>query len=280
MKLRYMLILTILLMTACGDRAEVWDKPLKVMGPYKVDGHALWVDATRGLVFAMGPGSPPRFKAAEMRRNATFALVSPTGKELLVLSAGKEARLKGQEAEDAGLSRIQVGADGKPKVAAFYAMTAGFSRLAVDPAGKHAVAFHSSGQTSGVFKNPNEVALIDLSAAASSKNPVERTLRSFGSAPLGVAFSPAMAAPAPSGAKRTLAVVQAVNQLTLLDMTNPARAEITVPLAKLEGSAQVTPHEVLFSKSTGTIFVRGQGSADVYALRLTAKKPSGAIAKL
>ena len=277
MKTRYTLIICILSIFAagCGDRADIWDASPKVLGPYKVDGRALWVDATRGLVFAMSPGATPRFQAALLRRNATFALVSPTGKELLVLTAGKEARLKGQEAEDAGLSIVRVGADGKPKVAAFFTMTAGFSRLAVDPAGKHAVAYHSSGQTSGVFKNPNEVALINLAAAPGSGNPVERTLRSFGSAPLGVAFSPTMAAPAPSGAKRTLAVVQAVNQLTLLDMTNPGRAEITVPLAKLEGSATVTPHEVLFSTSTGTIFVRGQGSADVYALRLTAKKATG-----
>jgi len=261
---------------SCGDRAEIWDAPLNVMGPYKVGGQVIWVDATRGLAFALSADKTPKVKAAPMRRNAVFAMPSPTGKELLVLTSGKEARLKGQQAEDAGLSVVRPGADGKPTVAAFYVMTAGFNRLAVDAGGKHAVAFHGTGQTSGVFKNPNEVALLNLSAAPGSKNPVLRTLRSFGSAPLGVAFSPDMAVPAPSGKKRTLAVIQAVNQLTLMDMSNPERAEITVPLAKLEGSASVRPKEVLFSKGTGTVFVRGQGSADVYALKLTTKKPDGA----
>ena len=266
----------VLLAASCGDRAQVWDAGLTVMGPYKVDGRAVWVDATRGLVFCISPNATPRVQTAAIRRNAVFVLPSPTGKELLVLTAGKEARLKGQEAEDAGLSVVRVAAGGEPEVASFYTMTAGFNRLAVDANGKHAVAFHGSGQTTGVFKNPNEVALLDLSAKAGAKNPVLRTLRSFGSAPLGVAFSPTMAAPAPAGKKRTLAVIQAVNQLTLVDMSNPERAEITVPLAKLEGSATVSPQEVLFSTGTGTIFVRGQGSADVYALRLTAKTPTGA----
>ena len=276
MKKSLILIVLIAAMAGCGDRAEVWDAKLKVMGPYKVSGQVMWVDATRGLVLAMSPGTTPRVRAAPIRRNAVFVLPSPTGKELLVLTGGKEARLKGQEAEDAGLSVVRPVKDGKPSVARFYPMTAGFNRLAVDASGKHAVAFHGTGQTSGVFKNPNEVALLDLSKAPGTSNPVLRTLRSFGSAPLGVAFSPHMAAPAPSGAKRTLAVIQAVNQLTLLDMSNPQRAEITVPLAKLEGNATVSPKEVLFSTGTGTIFVRGQGSADVYALRLTTKKPEGA----
>ena len=271
-----LLIAATLMFGACGDRAKLWDDQLKTMGPYKVASQVFWIDATRGLVFALAPGKTPTMQAAPMRRNALFAAASPNGKELLVLTAGKEARLKDQQAEDAGLSVIRPGSDGKATVAAFYVMTAGFNRLVVGDGGKHAVAYHGAGQTTGVFKNPNEVALIDLSAAPGTGNPVLRTLRSLGGeAPLGVAFSPNMAVPAPSGARRTLAVIQAVNQLTLLDMSNPGRAEITVPLAKLGGSAKVSPKEVLFSTGTGTIFVRGQGSPDVYALRLAAKKPSG-----
>ena len=258
----------------CGDRARLWQTPLKVLGPHKVANHVLWVDATRGLVFALDPGASPQVRVGAVRRNATFAMPSPTGNELLVLSAGKEARLKEQQAEEPGLSVVKLDR-GQPRVDRVYQLSGAFSRLAVDRAGRHAVAYHAPGVASGVFKNPNEVALLDLAAKPGSANPVLRTLRSFGSAPLGVVFSPLMAVPPPSGSKRTLALVLAENQLTVLDMANPTRKEITVPLAKLDSSAAVKPQQVLFSAATGTLFVRAQGSPDVYGLTLTARQPEG-----
>ena len=43
------------------------------------------------------------------------------------------------------------------------------------------------------------------------------------------------------------------------------RKQITVPLAKPDSSAAVTPREVVFSPASGTIFVRASGSSDVFA---------------
>ena len=258
----------------CGERADVWEKELKMLGPYKAGDNAVWVDTTRGLLFALNPGNgSPSVKTLRIKRNASFVMASPTGKELLILSDGIEALRKNETPEKPGLTQVTFTAG--PKIAHFYPMTAPLNRLAVSADGRHAVAFNISASTSsgsGVFRNPNEVAIINLSTApASGTNPRMRTLRSFGTNPVGVTLSPEMTVPASGGTKRTLAVVLADNQLNLLDMSHPERSEITVPLTTLGSSATVKPAEVIFSTTTGSIFVRASGVQDLYALQLVGK---------
>jgi hypothetical protein len=55
---------------------------------------------------------------------------------------------------------------------------------------------------------------------------VPRTIRSFGSVPAQVVFSPSLNLP--DGA-RTLAVILSQGFVTLLDLDHPTRPEITVP---------------------------------------------------
>ncbi len=262
-----------LALAGCGDRADVWTEELKILGPYKVGTNAVWVDTTRGMLFVLdGSKSEPGVKWIRVKRNASFVLPSPTGKELLILSAGAEALRKDQTEEKPGLTQVSL--DGGAKVKRFYPMTGALNRLVVSKDGRHAVGFNlSSGAAgSGVFSNPNEIAVIDLSKdAASGTNPRMRTLRSFGTSPAGVVISPQMAVPASAKDKRTLAVVLANNQLNLLDLSNPERSEITVPLTTLGTSASVKPMEVLFSTTTGSIFVRATGAQDLYALQLVGK---------
>jgi hypothetical protein len=268
--------LTLMLCVAavsCGDRAHLWESPLDISGPYKAAGKVMWVDGTRGLVFALDP-TVPAVSSVSIPRNATYAAPSPTRKELLVLTAGKEAVYTGQQAEEPTLT--VVGWAGGPQVTQ-YPLPAAFDRLAVSDDGKLAVAFYSSSKTAAdVFRNPNEVALFNLGQPPGASNPVLRTVRSFGSAPLGVAFSPEMAIPAQGGAVHTLAVVLAVNYLTFLDMKHTDRREITVPLAQPDASAMVQPKEVLFSAATATVFVRADGASDVYAIGLLPKQPAEA----
>lgn len=263
-------------MAGCGGRADLWSQELKLLGPYKVGDNAVWVDTTRGLLFALDPGNgSPKVRSVKTKRNATYVLPSPTGKELLILSDGVDAVRKEQTPEKPGLSQVNF-KDG-PKVARFYPMTAPMNRLTVSADGRHAVAFNANTTgSSGVFRNPNEIAVIDLSAdPASGTNPRMRTLRSFGTNPVGVTLSPEMTVPVTTGAKRTLAVVLADNQLNLLDLSHPERGEITVPLTTLGSSTLVQPKEVLFSTATGSIFVRASGAQDLYALQLVGKTATG-----
>lgn len=268
---RKVMLVFALLAAGCGGRAHLWDSALSVSGPYKVSNQVMWVDATQGRVFALDPATL-HVGTLAIPRNATFAAPSPGGDQLMVLTGGKEAIYKEQQAEAPTLTVVGPG----PILRRTYALPAAFDRLAVSDDDKLAVAYHGSSKSAtDVFRNPNEVALFDLTRDGGAQNPTLRTIRSFGSAPLGVAFSPAMAIPAPGGTKHTLAVVLADGYLTFLDMGHMDRREITVPLAKPDSAVVVQPQEVLFSAATGTVFVRASGSADVYALGLTAKQPAG-----
>jgi hypothetical protein len=264
-----------LLVTGCGDRAHLWESPLTISGPYKVEDQVMWVDGTRGLVFALDP-SLGQVVSSTIPRNATFAAPSPDRSRLLVLTGGKEAIYKGQEAEEPTLTIVAPQSAAAPSVVRSYTLPAAFDRLAVSEDGKRAVAFYSSKKSAAdVFRNPNEVALFDLERGPTSQNPTLRTIRSFGSAPHGVAFSPEVAIPPKGGTKHSLAVIMADNYLTFVDMKNLDRIEITVPLAKPDANVTVKPEEVLFSATTATVFVRATGSSDVYALSLNAKTPNG-----
>jgi len=234
----------------------------------------MWVDATRGLAFSLDP-TTARVSSVEIPRNATFAAPSANQQELLVLTGGQEAIYKGQQPEPPTLTIMAPALP--PRVVRRYDLPASFDRLAVSEDGKLAVAYHSSSETaSDVFRNPNEVALFDLTREEDATNPMLRTIRSFGGAPLGVAFSPEMAVPPKGGTKHVLAVVLADNYLTFLDMKNPDRREITVPLAKPDSAITVKPDEVLFSAATATVFVRASGSPDLFALSLVAKQSTSA----
>jgi len=269
------LILLPLLQLACPERPRVWERPLRISEPYQLEGAVAWVDATRGLVIALDPTvQPAQLRRVAIGRNASFSLVSPDRKQLFVLTAGQEAIYKNQQAEPPGLAVLGRGASGALDLIRFYPLSGAFDRLAVSPDGTLAVAYYSSSQGGqGVFRNPNEVALLDLAQPAGTDNPVLRTVRSFGSVPLGVVFSPPMPVPAPSGAPHSLAVVLAQGYLTFLDLTHPRRREITIPLAKPDDAASPTPRQVAFSPASGTLFVRADGAADLYAISLAPQQP-------
>lgn len=265
------------LAASCGDRAHVWESPLALSGPYKVNGQAVWVDGTRGLAVALEPnGAEPRTHRVAIGRNVTFAAPTPDRAELLVLTAGKEAIYKDQTPEVPALTRLLPDNRGL-WVKRRFPLPAAFDRLATSADGRYAVAYYapSSGGSDGL-RNPNEVALLDLGADPdSATNPRLKTVTSFGAAPSQVVFSPKMKPAGSKGGERTLALVLADNYVHLFDMNNRARRAITVPLAKPQSATKVVPKEVLFSASTSTIFVQAAGAADVYALTLTPAAAKG-----
>src|SRR6185436_20166457 len=75
----------------CADRPAVWTTDLQILGPFKVADRVMWVDGTRGRVFALDPGpTEPVVAAAVIDPHATYAVPSPSRKKLLVLTAGQD----------------------------------------------------------------------------------------------------------------------------------------------------------------------------------------------
>lgn len=260
--------------TGCSDRSERWTDPLEVTGPYEVDGWALWIDSTRGLAVGLDPStSPPEIARARLSSAVTFVRATEDDKQLLVLSAGREPKFEGEKREPPQLTVVGVGDEG-PRVERSYTLGAPFDRLSVSDNGHWAVAYFGPKDTTGkggLLRNPSQIAVIDLESDPGEGNPWSRTIRAFGSTPRAVEISPPLSLP--QGGSRELALVLADNVLTLIDVAAPKRGEISVQMTRAGSDDKtVRPLEAVFSAGPGKIFVRTDGSDDLYALTLVDKQ--------
>ncbi len=266
-------------LTACGDgRAAEWDRPRSVLGPIAMKDKVAYVDTAldRVVVVDTRPGgvvAVPEIATHDVGRRPLFAAPTPDRGRLAVVTRGQEAIHEGEIDEEPGLYVIDLDGAGPPLR---YELGSPFDRLAVAADGSVAVAYFSERgpDSEGFFRNPNELAVLDLLQPPSEDNPVLRTVRSLGSAPDGVVLSPPMTIPgAEDVTPRTLAFVLAANTVTLLDATNPRRREVTISLT-LNGTA-VSPRELAFAPATGTAYLRADGARDVLEIVLSGETPDG-----
>lgn len=270
-----------LLGSACfgdSERHESWDRTRTIIGPVALKSRLAYVDTARDRVLAIETEEGrPQFRSYSIGRNAIFATPTPDRERLAVVTRGEEALVKGQIDEDPLLWVVDL-TDSKSEPLS-YEIGSPFDRLAVSGDGSVAVAYFSSGgfdAASGVFRNPNEIAIIDLDRPAGDDNPTLRTVRSFGSAPDGVVLSPPMVIPgAEDTTPRVFAFILAQGTLTLLDATNPERREVSIRLDDGRG-ASVRPREVVFAPNTATAYLRSDNARDVLAVLLTGEVPENA----
>src|SRR5262249_13052089 len=132
-------------------------------------------------------------------------------------------------------------------LAAAYAIGSPFDRIAVSPDNSIAIVYFSGSgpDAAGFFRNPNELAVVDLTRPPGPSNPVLKTIRPFGSVPEGISLSPPMTVPGTDGIARTFAFILSANNLTVLDVSHPERREVSVRLDL--GGQPVIPREVVFA---------------------------------
>jgi len=282
-------------LTACdGDRARVWEDPLAVRGPFRVDQQALWLEGSQGAVFALDPSSdPPRVRRAPLGRHLSYVLPAGEreGESLLVLTAGQRRERADQRAEAPALHVIRAQGAVAPQVSRIELPVA-FDRVVRSGDGRWALLHFGPEQPQGgkdggsgtpaLFHNLNEVAVVDLSADLSSARPTSRTLRSFGAAPLAALISPPLVV-AGRESPLVLGIVLAPDLITLFDLAHPEpeRREISVRLAApatagdaAPSSGEALPEQVLFAPEQGQLVVRAAGVSDVFVLSLIARAPA------
>jgi hypothetical protein len=207
-------------------------------------------------------------------RRALYAVPSANRHQLFVITRGEQAVFEGQIDEAPKLWVVDTQHAGSPAVG--YPIGSPFDRIAVSPDGQRAIAYFSAGGTDpdGFFRNPNELAVIDLASPPSETNPALDTIRSFGAVPEGISLSPPMVlAGSPDPTPRTFAFVLSANTLTVLDATHPDRHEVSIRLDL--GGADVVPREVVFAPNTASAYVRSDHARDVLQVLLEAQPPSG-----
>jgi hypothetical protein len=258
------LLIPILLLSACSwedERPIVWERDRAVLGPIPLKTQVAYVDSALDKITLIDlAGDTPQLGARHIGRRALHAVPSNDRHFLFVITRGEEAIKHGQidEAPQFWVVDTQ-NADVRSTA---YAIGSPFDRIAVSPDNSIAIAYFSAAgpDAAGFFRNPNELAIIDLTRPPGADNPTLKTIRSFGSVPEGIVLSPPMTVPGTERA-RTFAFILSANNLTILDAGHPTRREISVRLDL--GGPAVIPREVVFAPNTASAYVRSDHARDV-----------------
>jgi hypothetical protein len=220
----------------CGGRSDRYDLSFADDDALGLR-HALVLgdDPLQRVVVAQTDGvGDLRSHALPVGQHRVSMLPDVTGERLLVLSAGIQPRL---EAGDELPSLTLIDTRGEPRIEARYELSAPFASLTQDPLGKWAVL---SGATQNLVTNPNQLVLIDLENP--DFQPYTKTIRSFGAAPERFQFTDALDVP---GGPRRFLIVQTSQDVTLVDLEDLARPEITVGLPRTPSGVAGKPLEVV-----------------------------------
>lgn len=274
--------LTILLAAASAagcwgdDRPIAWERERVVLGPIPLKSQIAYVDSALDRVTLLDlEADAPRLSLRGIGRRAILAVPSPDRHLLFVVTRGEEAISKGQIDEAPKLWAIDAQDPQAEPIG--YEIGSPFDRLAIAPDSSIAVAYFSAAgpDSAGFFRNPNELAVIDLRRPPGDDNPRLKTIRSYGAVPEGISLSPPIVVPgADDPTPRTFAFVLAADNLTVLDATHPERREISIRL-DLAG-APVIPREVVFAPKTASAYVRSDNAADVLQVLLEGVAAAGA----
>ena len=254
-------------------RPIAWERPRTVLGPITLKAQVAYVDSALDHVVLLDlEGDKPVEHHIKIGRNAIYAVPSANQHALFVITAGEEAIHDGEVDQPPQLWMLDVQHPEARPVG--YAISSPFDRLSVSPDNHVAIAYFSEAGTdpNGFFRNPNELAVVDLDSPPSDTNPTIDTIRSFGSVPTGIALSPPMVVPFGDDATpRTFAFILAENNLTVLDASHPDRHEVSIRLDL--GGAPVIPREVVFAPNTASAYVRSDHARDVLQVLLEHQTP-------
>ena len=255
-------------------RPVMWDRERTVLGPIPLKSQIAYVDSGLDRVTLLDLANDrPVISSGNIGRRAIFATPSPDRHELFVITRGEEAIHEGEIDQPPMFWVLDTMHPEAEPVA--YAIGSPFDRVAVAQDNSTAVAYFSASgpDAAGFFRNPNELAIIDLTQPPSDGNPVLKTVRSFGSVPEGISLSPPMVVPGADDADpRTFAFVLSSNNLTVLDTRHPDRREVSIRLDL--GGQPVIPREVVFAPHTASAYVRSDNARDVLQVILEAVPPA------
>ena len=273
--MRLHLLVPVALVVGCaGDRLAAFDRDRTILGPIPLKDQIAWVDTAFDRVVTLDlSNDTPRVHTFAIGRNPVYAAPTPDRDHLLVVTRGAEALARGQRDEDPALWDVDLAHPGVATIP--YQVGSPFDRIAVSSDGKHAVAYFSAAgpDDAGFFRNPNEMAFVDLQAVPTETNPVLKTLRAFGSTPTGVVLSPPMSvAGSDDPSPRTFALVFSHNVVTVIDTSHADRNEVSL---RLDGAgSSVDPREAVFAPASATAFLRSDGARDVLQIVIANDPPA------
>ena len=220
------------LATLACDRADVWDRSLEAGDGVALEQLVVWPLAGREELVLYSPTSNVvEFESLAARPRQVVA--GPDGRSVLALDEAGGVTLLRFEKTGARASRTD------------YMLGALFTGVELAADGHYAVFHHGGsnvGDTGGeTIRNPNEIAILDLTKPGSANNPTRRTLRSFGAGPRAIVLSDPGAI---GGETRRLAWALSDRYLAVFDLAHPKAREVVVHLTLPNELREVVPVSV------------------------------------
>jgi hypothetical protein len=261
------------LLAGCGGRAPYWSSPIASSPPtFNLGDQIALVDtgADRVVLLTAGANQSLKTTAVPVGVNILNAATSPDGAKLFVVSGGHRAQLgDDQPSEWPSITVVGPGA-----AAARYDLqniTDPLAGLAIDPAGRWVVLYPGTGTNQPFVQNPNELVILDVSQPPDLAVAIPHTLMSFGGHPQRFTFTPPLALPFGS---HPLLVVESDQDLSLLNLDDLARPEITVPLTNGSDTHLLSPAGIAVypgdARTGAAIGVRLANDDDVVSLQFVA----------
>jgi hypothetical protein len=256
----------------CGSRPESWDQPPSVQFALGLSGSVVVLDEAVHAADLMS--IRPGFQMAQSRQPVGESVAnvrsSPSGDRVFVLTRGRQPR---RMPSDERPKLWVYDGKGSGQLLQTYELSEALNGLEVDPQGRF-VVIYAAGDTGSFLDNPNELVIVDTqqpqreATETTLANPVTRTIRSYGGNPQRLTFTPSIQVPT---GQRRLLVVECDEYLSILDLDNLDRPEITV---KLSESGHVTPAGLTLTEGApdnpddSRIAVRAGNANSVFLLTL------------
>jgi hypothetical protein len=258
------------LVAGCGGRGSYWSSPIAPSPPtFNLGDEIALVDtsADRVVLLTAGANQSLTTTAIPVGVNILNAATSPDGTKLFVVSGGHRAQL-GDDQEDEWPSITVIAAGAQPARYDLTNITDPLAGLAIDPAGHWLVLYPGTGTNQPFVENPNELVILDVTQKPGPAVAVVHTLMSFGGHPQRFTFTQPLALPIGS---HPLLIVESDQDLSLLNLDDLNKPEITVPLTNGSDTQLLSPAGVAVypgdAKTGAAIGVRLANDDDVVALQ-------------
>lgn len=262
--------LVFLSLCACEARDEKWDlDPATATGAVGLSGSVALRDGVldRLLFLSSKQDLELSVQAFPVGKNIAVVQSSVDKTKLFVLSRGEYPRLN--EKDEGPLLSVFDGGS-KPKLLREFALDDPMTKLAVDPRGEWVAAYAGD----ATVTNDNELVLFSLKDDDSSA--VSRAIRSFGGSPVELLFTDELLVP--QGGARRFLIVRTDRDITIIDLKNLDRPEVTVKLPAQANKTAFVPAQVVYDDGDpdidddAQIAVRLLSSPDVVMLNLGASE--------
>jgi hypothetical protein len=258
--------------SACsGSSTEFWQPKNALLPMVALDDRIAYVDKTSATAFLLDPGSPSLEPSlVPVGKNPLIAVKHTGSNRLFVVSAGDRGSTSTEPVKPQ-LALVDPASFDPPGT---LTLDSRFDGLAQSTDGQFVVLYHTSSTqdaNDGALFNPNDLVVLDFENPNGMPKATPKSIRSMGGVPTSPNGSPIQFSPLYNfqAGSRRLAVVLSNNYVTIFDLKNLGRSEISVPLCPTSGACNYSVNQVVFDPDNLNIYIRVEGAKDIYQVTLT-----------